>query len=46
VYNDWKAGEGPTALVKLAGLKCARELTWERTAMEMEKVLLEVLARE
>lgn len=45
VYNDWKAGEGPTALVKLMGLRCARELTWERSAREMEKVLLEVLGR-
>jgi glycosyltransferase involved in cell wall biosynthesis len=43
VYNDWKAGEGPTALVKLAGLQCARELTWKRSAQGMEKVLLEVL---
>lgn len=43
VYNDWKAGEGPTALVKLTGLKCARELTWERSARDMEKVLMEVL---
>jgi len=45
VYNDWKAREGETALVKLAGLKCARELTWERSAREMEAVLLEVMGR-
>lgn len=45
VYNDWKAGEGPTALVRLAGLKYARELTWERSAREMEEVLLEVIGQ-
>jgi len=45
VYNDWKVGEGPTALVKLTGLKCAREFTWERSAREMEKVLREVFEK-
>lgn len=45
VYNDWKAGEGPSALVRLAGLRCAREFTWERSAKEMEKVLLEVIGK-
>lgn len=45
VYNDWKAGEGGTALVRLVGLKRARELTWERSARGMEKVLREVMGK-
>lgn len=45
VYNNWKEGNGLSNRLIEAGLKCAREFTWERSAKEMEKVLLEVLGR-